>query len=71
MLILKSLLIIFYISFNLLFYFFTIHCWLTRKTLKLGFSEKPASWFDMFIITVLPIGLTFLGYILYELVVLT
>lgn len=69
MLVVKTILIMFWFSFTAIMVLFCIHAWVNRKTLKLGFSEMPASPLDMFFITLIPCLCIFIGYVLYGVVV--
>lgn len=69
LLILKSICILFWFCTTAVLTFFSVHCWITKKDLKLGFSQMPATSFDMFIITIIPFVCLYLGYALCELLV--
>ena len=50
---------------NLFLYFFTYHCWVNRKELRLGYSRMKATWLDMVFITLMPFLTSFLIYITF------
>jgi hypothetical protein len=69
--ILKSFILICILSLTAVMYLFAGYAWINRKDLKLGHSEMPATKLDMVIITVLPIALTCVSYLLCGLMVTT